>query len=111
MWLLGRSVDVAAGVVVQGALGNEDNDGVVHGGFYSEGRNTKPLSELFTEYGRELQEKLWRETLDVLTTEYEGSTFALVKVYHDGLRRRRRGRRMARTGEQDEENMTYRFVD
>ena len=111
MWLLGRSVDVAAGVVVQGALGDEEDDGVVHGGFYSEGRNTKPSSELFTEYGRELQERLWRETLDVLTAEYEGSTFALVKVYHDGLRRRRRGRSMARAWEHDEESMTYRFVD
>ncbi|PUU73145.1 hypothetical protein B9Z19DRAFT_1135769 [Tuber borchii] len=106
MWLLGRSVDVAAGVVVQGALGGED-DGVVHGGFYSEGRDTKPLSELFTEYGRELQERLWCETLDVLRAEYEGSsTGALIKVHQDGLRRRRRrrrGRTMARYGEQDDE--------
>jgi len=104
MWLLGRNVDVAAGVLVQGALG--DGDGVVHGGFYSEGRNTKPLSELFTEYGKELQDRLWCETLDLLRAEYEGSTFALIKVHYDGLRRRR-GRRMARAGEQDKENMTY----
>jgi len=97
MWFLGRDVDVAAGVVVQGVLGD---DGVVHGGFYSEGRDTKPLSELFTEHGRELQERLWCETLDVLRTEYEGSTFALVKVHNDGLRKRR----MASAVKQDKGN-------
>lgn len=99
MWFLGRTVDVAAGVVVRGALG-DGGDGVVHGGFYSEGRDTKPLSELFTEQGRELQERLWCETLDVLKAEYEGSAFALVKVRNDGLRRRR----IQSTWKQDEEN-------
>ncbi|PWW73783.1 NAD(P)-binding protein [Tuber magnatum] len=82
MWLCGRSVHVAAGVVVQGALGDS---GVVSGGFYSEGRDTKPLSEVFTERGRELQERLWSETLDLLRAEYEGSTSALAQIYNDGL--------------------------
>ncbi|KAG0635526.1 hypothetical protein HOY80DRAFT_1057024 [Tuber brumale] len=81
-WLFGRGVDVAARVVIQGALGD---DGVVHGGFYSEGRDTKPLPELF-KHGRELQERLWCETLDLLRAEYEGITLALIQVHSDELR-------------------------
>ncbi|CUS12666.1 unnamed protein product [Tuber aestivum] len=78
MRLFGRNVHAAAQVVVQGALGGS---GAVHGGFYSEGRDTKPLSEVFSERGRELQERLWSETLDLLRAEYEGSASAPSQVH------------------------------
>ncbi|KAG0136816.1 hypothetical protein HOY82DRAFT_622276 [Tuber indicum] len=82
-WLFGMGVGVAAMVVIQDTPGD---DGVVHRGFYSEGRDTQPLSKLFTKQGRGLQEKLWRKTMDLLRVEYEDITFALIQVHKDELK-------------------------